>query len=151
MLCFSSNLRICFKSTDAKQFNRIISRNEQVENPSYAGFAGILRRLSVHGRGTFAHTRKGHFSQGKRADFSSARPEKTLYRESTIFPSGLSMNLVFRTTPRRRTDIFTIAVHKGHRSSSVGCKGTFSCAQTSLSPTFAVSHTLLEFILSSLR
>lgn len=151
MLYFSSNLGICFKSTDAKQLNRIIGRNEQVENPSYGGFAGILRRFSIHSRTTFAHNWKGPFSQGKIADFSSTRPEKP-FTETVQFSRWISpWNWYLELPPRLRTDIFTITSHKGPRSSTAGCKVTFSCAQPGPSRTFTVSHTLLEFTLSSPR
>lgn len=58
-LHFSSNLRICFRSTEAKQLNgiinRIIRRMERVENSSHGGTAGALKHFSIHGRTTFAH------------------------------------------------------------------------------------------------
>lgn len=99
MLHFSSNLRICFRSTEAQQLNRIISRIEQMNNPSYGGIAGILRYFSIHGRTTFVHNWKGHFSQGKIADFSSTRPEK-LFTQRALFSHWISPRTWYLELPQ---------------------------------------------------
>ena len=149
MLHFSSYLTVCFRSTEAKQLNRIVRRTELMENPSYGGTASILEPFSIYGRTTFTRKWKGHFPQGKRADFSRTRPEKPFIE--SVFPLDFSMNLVFRATSRLRADIFTITLHKRAQIKQGSRKVTFACAQSSLSHTFIVRHTVLEFILSSLR
>lgn len=56
MLHFSSYLAVCFRSTEAKQLNRIVRRIELMENLSYGDTASILGPFSIYGRTTF--TRK---------------------------------------------------------------------------------------------
>lgn len=93
---------------------------------------------------------KAVFLKAKQLILVAKGLKNPLWREY-FFPLDFSMNLVFRATSRLRADIFTITVHKRAQIKQGNHKVTFTCAQSSLTHTFIVRHTVLEFILSSLR